>query len=276
MPLVNASPDGKIQIDQKGAFCELLATYPANTAFSDALKHIGDGISSANPAVTGGALNNVRGAWYEWLLATSAWNWHCEHKSLVAVLLPNTSQFDIAELYQEKERGFIHDLRQKLADHTSVKLVTSNPDFVIVDAAMMALQFPLVDAIHEYSLRALTGLDTLYESLVGKCSFETLVGFISVKTSLRPDRRLQISHEGSLMKALYAHLQTRDWVINPRGLRYYAIAGALNEADRDGLRTVATHSITTVNETPKAAVDEVFAVNSEADAKMAWELILGA
>ena len=276
MSLVTAFPDGKIQIDQKGAFCELLKTYPASTAFSEALKHIGDGISAANPAVTGGALNTVRGAWYEWLLATSAWNWHCEHKSLLAVLLPNTSQFDIADLYQAKERGFIHDLRQKLADHTSVKLVTSNPDFVIVDTAKFALQFPLAGAISTYSEQALEGLDALYESLIGQCSFETLVGFISVKTSLRPDRRLQISHEGSLMKALYAHLQTRDWVINPRGLRYYAIASALNDADRDGLRTVATHSITTVNDTPKAAVDEVFAVNSEADAKIAWELILGA
>jgi len=46
-------------------------------------------------------------------------------------------------------------------------------------------------------------------------------------------------HESSLMKALYMHLQTRQWILKPRGLRYYAIAPEVSDADRAALRTVA-------------------------------------
>ena len=77
------------------------------------------------------------------------------------------------------------------------------------------------------------------------------------------------------MKAIYAHLQTRDWIINPRGLRYYAVASALNLQDIKALRTVATHSITTVNEIPKAAVDDVFQINNETESRIVWKSILG-
>jgi hypothetical protein len=86
---------------------------------------------------------------------------------------------------------------------------------------------------------------------------------MSVKTSFRPDRRLQIPHEGSLMKALYAHLVTREWELTPRGLKYYAVACSVGEPDRRALKTVATHSITTVTNLPQAAVDEVFCVNNK-------------
>jgi hypothetical protein len=59
-------------------------------------------------------------------------------------------------------------------------------------------------------------------------------------------------------------------------LRYYAIASVFNDADVKALRTVATHSITTVNELPKAAVDDVRKINSETEAVATWKLILTA
>ncbi|MCC5846693.1 MAG: Cfr10I/Bse634I family restriction endonuclease [Verrucomicrobia bacterium] len=93
-------------------------------------------------------------------------------------------------------------------------------------------------------------------------TFKTIVGFAATKTSFRPDRRLQIPHEGSLMKAIYAHLVTREWELKPRGLKYLAIACKVGEPDRRALKTVATHSITTVTDLPKAAVDEVYRINS--------------
>ena len=105
----------------------------------------------------------------------------------------------------------------------------------------------------------------LMKILYIKCNFEQLVGYISVKTSLRPDRRLQLAHEGSLMKALYVHLQTREWIIEPAGLKYYAISRKVSNADRKALKTVATHSITTVQSKPQSAVDEVFEINSLQD-----------
>jgi hypothetical protein len=85
---------------------------------------------------------------------------------------------------------------------------------------------------------------------------------------------LQLSHEGSLMKAMYVHLQTRDWIINTKGLRYYGAATHVSDADRRGLRTVATHSIINVQSVPQAAVDDVFTINSNADTDKVFNLIL--
>ena len=76
------------------------------------------------------------------------------------------------------------------------------------------------------------------------------------------------------MKALYVHLQTRLWITEPKGLVYYAMAMALNESDRKALRTVATHSITTVSSRPQSAVDEVYEVSSMGAAKRIFCSIL--
>ncbi|MFB6305931.1 MAG: Cfr10I/Bse634I family restriction endonuclease, partial [Flavobacteriales bacterium] len=115
---------------------------------------------------------------------------------------------------------------------------------------------------------------SLYRNLENSCTFEDIKGYISVKISLRPDRRLQIPHEGSLMKALYVHLQTRDWILNPSGLKYYAITTELSKDDRKALETVATHSITTVNQLPEPAVDEVLEVNSLEEAYSVFSTFL--
>jgi Cfr10I/Bse634I restriction endonuclease len=72
------------------------------------------------------------------------------------------------------------------------------------------------------------------------------------------------------MKATYIHLQTREWIINPRGLKYYAAASVVGDADRDALKTVATHSITNVQSLPQAAVDEVFEINTVEQAHIAF------
>lgn len=76
------------------------------------------------------------------------------------------------------------------------------------------------------------------------------------------------------MKAIYTHLQTREWIINPKGVKYFAIATKVGNPDRAALKTVATHSITTVHSVPQAAVDEVFQVNSLQQAQEAFSQIL--
>ena len=76
------------------------------------------------------------------------------------------------------------------------------------------------------------------------------------------------------MKATYIHLQTREWVINPRGLKYYAASTEVGDADRNALKTVATHSITNVQSLPQTAVDEVFVINSLIQANQAFDKIL--
>lgn len=73
-------------------------------------------------------------------------------------------------------------------------------------------------------METLDKIDNIYRDFIGYAELDDIAGYLSVKTSLRPDRRLQLAHEGSLMKAIYTHLQTRTWTINPKGVKYYGAA----------------------------------------------------
>ncbi len=201
-------------------------------------------------------MSNVHGDWYEWLLAISAWNHFCKNpNSHLAILLPNISQFDVSTLYETRLSDLIVDLKNKVSEVSGVQLITSNPDFVIINRELAKETLKDVAEIKELTPEILSFLGTVYQNFIDKCTFEQIEGFISVKTSLRPDRRLQISHEGSLMKALYAHLQTREWIISPKGLKYFALATQISIADRNALKTVATHSLATVFSSPQTEFD---------------------
>ena len=230
-----------------------------------------------NNEVTREALSNVHGDWYEWLLSITAWNnFVTQPSSKLAISLPNVSQFVVAKLYTEELSNLIEDLKQKVLDASSVQLITSNPDYVIIDGTLAREVITDLSEISIVDVGSLSFLDNLYRQFIGRCSFNQIVGYISVKTSLRPDRRLQLAHEGSLMKAIYTHLQTRQWIINPPGLKYYGMSTRVGASDREALKTVATHSITTVYSLPQAAVDEVYQVNSVQEAQEAFGQILNA
>ncbi len=177
-------------------------------------------------------------------------------------------------VYRNNLYDLIVDLRGKVEEATSAQLVTSNPDFVLVDTTRLEIPAEFNQKIKHIDENAISFVNNAYKNFIGQCDFEDIVGYLSVKTSFRPDRRLQIPHEGSLMKAIYTHLQTRQWIIAPKGLKYYAMTTKVTEADRNALKTVATHSITTVHTVPQAAVDEVFQVNSLKQAEQVYQQIL--
>jgi hypothetical protein len=255
--------NGKPKIKRAETFCQFLGGKlpPSNKSFSLILSEISAEVLKEHPAVKTGALSNCRGDWYEWLIAISAHNYCINNVPTKRVLqLPNVSRFDVASLYKTKLFQYIGDLRLKVASSSGVSLITSNPDFVIIDVKDLFL--PTLNTIELFDANEISSLEATYQGFVNLCDLDAIIGYLSVKTSLRPDRRLQLSHEGSLMKAIYVHLQTRDWIIEPKGLKYYAASTFISEADRDGLRTVATHSITNVQSKPIPAVDEVFQIDS--------------
>jgi hypothetical protein len=142
---------------------------------------------------------------------------------------------------------------------------------LIADTADLELaSLPEISLI---DIEVITQLENFYRHLTGLCNLDDIMGYLSVKSSLRPDRRLQISHEGSLMKAIYVHLQTRDWIIEPNGLKYYAASTSIGPADYKALKTVATHSITNVQSKPVAAVDQVFQIDSIEEVERAIDAI---
>tara|TARA_B110000196_G_scaffold244321_1_gene212973 strand:+ start:1667 stop:2506 length:840 start_codon:yes stop_codon:yes gene_type:complete len=277
MPPVVDYVKGKPQVKRVETFCSVLGKHsiPEDKLYSEVLSDIDKLIKTQHPQVKTGALSNCHGDWYEWMLAQQAWNYRVENnKNIILLLLPNVTSFDVAELYQDNLYDYICDLRQKVGESANVKLITSNPDFVLIDTNGIELTPEFSQIIDEFTPEAISFLEKSYTNFIRKCSFTDIVGYLSVKTTFRPDRRLQLSHEGSLMKALYAHLQTRDWIINPKGLKYYGASTSISEADRKGLRTVATHSIINVQSMPQAAVDEVFQINSNISAREAFEVIL--
>jgi hypothetical protein len=277
MTYIRILKDGKSQVMKDLAFCSLLGNSlpepdkPINALISEFDKLI----QITDPSVSKDALNNVHGDWYEWLLAIAAWNYCAENENAdLALLTPNISQFTIAKLYNERLYNLILDLRNKVLISSSVQLISSNPDFVIISRALVNKVVPKLEKIITIDQNEILKIELAHKSFESHCDFDDIIGYVSVKTSFRPDRRLQISHEGSLMKAIYTHLQTREWILNPKGIKYYAMATKVGEPDRQSLKTVATHSITSVQSIPQAAVDDVFEVNSMRQAQSAFERIL--
>lgn len=277
MAYIKITAGGKPQVVKDVVFCTLLdEKLPAKEKeFSALFDEMDDAVRKADNRITREAMSNVHGDWYEWLLAITAWNSFVKNRNLhLAILLPNVIQFDVATLYEKRLVDLIADLKRKVAEVSGVQLITSNPDFVIINGDLARDLIGQVGEIESITPDNLKKLEAVYQRFVEKCNFEQIEGYISVKNSLRPDRRLQISHEGSLMKALYAHLQTREWITEPKGLKYYAISTKISEPDRNALKTVATHSLTTVFSLPQAAVDEVFEVNTLQQATQAFSSIL--
>lgn len=233
-------------------------------SYQSTLDNLDAAVRAVHPHVTQGSLNNCHGDWYEWMIAIDSWN-YIQHANLPIALLklPNVSQFDVARLYKSELYELVVDLRRKVADSAGVELITSNPDFVIIDANKVDIGALRRGSLSHDSFEDIKYADEAFRDLEGHADLDGIKGYFSVKTSFRPDRRLQISHEGSLMKALHVHMQTRGWVIESTPLSYFAGAIAPRDADITGLRTVATHSIITVQSRPQAAVDEVFAVKGQ-------------
>ena len=272
---VYPNPAGNLSIDSMATFVGVLGgSFPGpNESFMAILARLDTEVKSQHPRVSQGALSNVHGIWYEWLLGIAAWNtFITQGTPYIAFPMPNITRFDCASLYIITLRNMIEHLRDEVAS-SGVGLISSNPDFVLIrdpDTSQIELPKPITTI----TASVISAIDTAYTHFIGACDFEKIRGYLATKSSLRPYRRLQIPHEGSLMKALYVHMQTRQWVTSPEGIKYYAASCNVTAADERALRTVATHSITTVSSQPQAAVDRVFKVDSMQEAEDMFEVIL--
>lgn len=260
-------------IDTKAIFCE--AFNNAAGQFDNYQDFLSSCVALAQakyPHATQNAKNNARGAWYAWVLAIEAIRFNTSNiYSNYLIKLPNITQFDSTSLYKPDLCSLISDFKDKLSVIGNVNLVTSNPDYVIVSRSIETT-LPTIPAV-------LTGLnldsiDLWYRGFINQCKLDDIIGYVGAKVSVRPDRRIQLLHEGSLSKAIYAHLQTRQWIIDARGIKYYAVSIRFNVADKKGLRSVATHSIASAALKPEPAVDDVVSVFDSASANVFFTLVL--
>lgn len=277
MALVYENSRGTLSVDKKGAFSDVLEEFPEDQSLSEIVDHIGETVQDEYPSVSQNALNNCNGDWYEWLIAIKAWNERVQSEEDLfgAFLLPKKDSYDVANLYEPDISKLVSDLREKVRESTDVELITSNPDFVLIDiSGFTDLPDWFDEPIEEIDEDTVSQLEEAYTHFDGACELDDVRGYIGAKRSMRPDRRLQMPHEGSLMKAIYTHIQTREWIIEPQGISYYAVSSDLNPSDREALRTVATHSITTVDKIPEAAVDDAFILDGQEETEEALSTML--
>jgi hypothetical protein len=253
-------------IDTKSSFISaynfFLGNPPNYTELLDKCAHF----ASVTETPTQNALNNARGAWYAWIIAIDAMK-YAYHNSNANYLikLPNAEQFDAHSLYVRDILDLIEDFRDKLSQIGNVNLITSNPDFVIISRDKFKDPKEIGSSI---SITDLNFVDEFYRNFINKCSLDDVIGHVGAKTSVRPDRRIQLLHEGSLTKAIYAHLQTRKWLTQAKGVKYYAVSLAWGQADIRGLRSVATHSIASASLKPQPAVDDVVEMKDSTTANL--------
>lgn len=253
----------KITVKKIESLCELLngALPHEDTSFTHLFKKMDTEVRASFPEVSTGALSNVHGDWYENLIAVVAWNMMVDGKCEYLLLpIPKASSFDLWSLYESKLYEYVKDLRSKVFDSTGTMLITSNPDFVILKKS--AIPNLKAESISALTPKNLSMVNELYVQAGGMCGFDDLIGFLSVKTSMRPDRRLQVCHEGAMMKSVYSHIRTREWILNATGMKYFAATTKLTTADRNALRSVAGHSLAHVQGLPESSVDEAFCVDS--------------
>jgi hypothetical protein len=257
------NPDGSISIDSVAVFCDALQhRNPLSISrFSDFFADCEQLVRSEFSA-TQGAINNVRGNWYEWLITIGSIHFSLSNPVAKAMLvqLPNVRSLDYMSLYDAGIYKYIEDLRQKTSV-IGVSLISSNPDYAIIKN----FGHSKLPSVNQITPQCIATIDLAYQGFLGALEFDDILGFASVKTSLRPDRRLQLSHEGALVKAFYEHLKGRLWKVDAAGLKYYGISMEVKASDIEGLKTVATHSILSVNTKPEAAVDAVFQVANGQD-----------
>lgn len=268
--IIYSAGGGKSAINPSAVFVNYvkLENIKDDTKISDCLSgiknYVIDIANKAGVTISDGSFNKCNGDWYEWFIAIRAIEFFCKNRTpRLLVSMPNKTSFDVISLYKEDLSYYIYDLTEKLNEN-SVNLITSNPDFVILNISDIDSYVSMLSSIcfDNISMSMLSDVDILYKNFIGYGDIDSIYGYLSVKTTFRPDRRLQLAHEGSLMKALYTHLQTRTWTISGSVIKYYGAATSVGAADIEGLKTVATHSITDVKSLPQSAVDEVFRINS--------------
>ena len=154
------------------------------------------------------AFGRARGDWYEWLFSLGSWEYlHNKEEPIERffVPLPNRDKFDYLTLYNDRIFGYFGELKDSL-EQNNVTLSSSNPDFAMIETEADGTLPPFANPI---TAELIEQLNSMCHQLVSQLNFEQFIDFVSVKTSVRGDRRLQLPAEAALVKAFYEHLKGR-------------------------------------------------------------------
>lgn len=209
-----------------------------------------------------GGIQKVRGDWLEYILGVIFWNTAAasEFEDTAILRLPNATQLRFHDLYEPQAKGYLNELHDSLIKH-GIYLIMSNPDFICVTGIQKSVAKKLSTPLTMGEASVLT-MEMAYQKIKERCNADSIPFALTVKSSIRPDRRYQIVHEANTVKALVAHLAGRFWKRNMYTAFYAMVASHVSNADRKVLRNPATHTLVHVSWIPAPVVDKVFEIDS--------------
>ncbi len=232
------------------------------------------------------SFSNCNGRWAEYVFAAAAWN------KLVEINLVNQqAQTDITYIfvklpdYKDPSTKWTNILCNNLkneistfdrdssdpvvraAGHRLFTLYASNPDAVILkytstELTSLNLSLPPTSGLSDLSLDNQTKLDRIFREIAGTVTpSKNIVAFLSMKNSLRPDRRYQFVREGDNIKAHLMYLKNRrSDTITSFTNKYYAVSlKQPSDADKTITDIASTACVATGLVDPIWSVDKLFA-----------------
>lgn len=215
--------------------------------------------------ISGGAINNSRGAWLESILGSIFWNVVAtlpKTQDCCLIKLPNATGFNLVNLFEPDAKYAIESGLFRTLEQQNIQMNMSIPDFLFINQLPEEVSVNYRTTIEDLTVTSQDIMSQAYQQVLNQCRYDSLKFAISVKSSLRPDRRYQVVHEGNTVKALIGHLQVRFWDTSFQTKFYIMCAGRVSDQDRNIMRSPATHSITDVHAQVIPAIDEIFEVHS--------------
>lgn len=270
--------------------------------YNEANAHLSSVGLNAISSPSASAFNNCNGKWTEYAYAAFAWNslahinetnrlnaQNNPHNVYIYIKLPNRSskKNDWTQLLLPKITQALSNYPQTQSAQITApensnygrrfELISSNPDAVILKFDSTTIQtlwqntgitsFDLYSDIPNLSTDTTTHLDSLFNYFRNTVlPSSNLQCFLSIKNSIRPDRRYQWVHEGDHVKTIlqwiqvYSHMNPLDTALNYNDLngKFFAVSlSNISNADTEALNTGLVGSIVSPMLEPVWAVDKL-------------------
>jgi len=184
-------------------------------------------VQKSTEPITQGSLNNCRGTWYELALIMEAHRSILQStENLYLVKMGSETSIKFWEIYQKESRqkyDLLIDIFKKREEPIFIRC--STPDFVVISRDI--IRDSSISNILQNSAPPLREINELYKVIKDKCLPHQVKGFISLKTSNRPDRRYQILLEANVTKFASGYIH------EPEHRLRYDIIGESNSSDRE-------------------------------------------
>ena len=184
-------------------------------------------VRKATQSISQGSLNNCRGTWNELAFLMEAHRSIIQAtKNLYLVKMNSETSIKFWEIYQKESRrkyDLLIDIFRKREEPIFIRC--STPDFVVIRRDV--IQDSPVSNILQNPSPPLKEINELYKVIKNKCLPHQVKGFISLKTSNRPDRRYQILSEANVTKFASRYIHNSDHKLR------YDVIGKSNLSDRE-------------------------------------------